>query len=102
MKAVTIWARSMRFCAVCVKLRAENLPEKHFMSALSKGALGEVLSSQKRFAEAEPLLVSSYQDLKQSQAANSPRIRTALQRLVTLYEQWGKPEAADEYRKLNA
>jgi hypothetical protein len=51
-----------------VKLREENLPEKHFMTALSKGALGEVLSSQKRFAEAEPLLVGSYQDLQQSQA----------------------------------
>lgn len=84
-----------------VKLREENLPAKHFMTALSKGALGEVLSSQKRFSEAEPLLVGSYQDLKQSQAPNSPRIRMALLRLVTLYQQWGKPAAADEYRKLN-
>lgn len=32
---------------------------------------------------------------------SSARIRTALLRLVTLYEQWGKPEAADAYRKLN-
>jgi tetratricopeptide (TPR) repeat protein len=83
-----------------VKLREENLPAKHFMTALSKGALGEVLSTQKRFAEAEPLLVGSYQDLKQSQAPSSPRTRTALLRLVTLYEQWGKPDAADAYRKL--
>lgn len=84
-----------------VKLREESLPDKHFMTALSEGAFGEFLTTQKRFAEAEPLLVGSYQDLKQSQAPNSPRIRTALLRLVTLYQQWGKPEAADAYRKLN-
>ena len=84
-----------------VKLREENLPGKHFMTALSKGGLGEVLSMQRRFAEAEPLLIDSYTGLKQSQAPNSPRIRTALLRLVTLYEDWGRPDVASEYRKIS-
>lgn len=83
-----------------IKLREENLPGKHFMTVLSKGALGEVLTMQRRFAEAEPLLIDSYEGLKQSQAANSPRTRTALLRLVTLYENWGRPDAANEYRKI--
>jgi hypothetical protein len=47
-----------------VKLREENLPDKHFMAALSKGALSEFLTTQKRFAEAEPLLLGSYEGLK--------------------------------------
>jgi serine/threonine-protein kinase len=67
-----------------VKLREENLPEKHFMTALSKGALGEFLTTQKRFAEAEPLLLASYESLKNSQSADSPRVKTAAERLVTL------------------
>lgn len=81
-----------------VKLRGENLPEKHFMTALSKGALGEFLTAQKRFAEAEPLLLGSYESLKNSQSADSPRIRTATGRLVTLYSDWGKPSDANNFR----
>jgi Flp pilus assembly protein TadD len=67
-----------------VKLREENLPEKHFMTALSKGALGEFLTTQKRYAEAEGLLLGSYEGLKSSQSGDSPRIRAAAERLVTL------------------
>jgi hypothetical protein len=40
-------------------------------------------------------------DPNQSQAPNSPRTRTALLRVVSLYEQWGKPDAANAYRELN-
>jgi serine/threonine-protein kinase len=81
-----------------VKLRAENLPDKHFMAALSKGALGEFLTTQKRYAEAEGLLLGSYEGLKSSQSANSPRIRNAAERLVTLYTDWGKPSDANSFR----
>jgi hypothetical protein len=70
------------------------------MTALTKGALGEVLLDEKKYAEAEPLLLHSYEGLKQSQAANSPRTRNSLLRLVTLYENWGRPDAANEYRKI--
>jgi serine/threonine-protein kinase len=81
-----------------VKLREENLPEKHFMTALSKGALGEFLSTQKRFAEAEPLLLGSYETLKSSQSADSPRIRSAAERLVKMYADWGRPGEANNFR----
>ncbi|HBB95863.1 MAG TPA: hypothetical protein DC054_10780 [Blastocatellia bacterium] len=81
-----------------IKLREENLPEKHFMTALSKGALGEFLTTRKRFAEAEPLLLGSYEGLKSSQSADSPRIKTAAERLVTLYADWGRPNDANNFR----
>ena len=81
-----------------VKLRTENLPDKHFMAALSKGALGELLTTQKRFAEAEVLLLASYEGLKSSQSADSPRIRTAAGRLFTLYTDWGRPGDANNFR----
>jgi len=81
-----------------VKLREENLPDKHFMTALSRGALGEFLTTQKRFAEAEPLLLASYEGLKNAQSADSPRIRTGTERLVTLYTNWGRPSEANTYR----
>jgi tetratricopeptide (TPR) repeat protein len=81
-----------------VKLREENLPEKHFMTALSKGALGEFLTTQKRYAEAEGLLLGSYEGLKSSQSGDSPRIRAAAERLVTLYTDWGRPVDANNFR----
>jgi serine/threonine protein kinase len=83
-----------------VRVRSENLPPDHFMTALTKGALGEFLTTQGKYAEAQPLLLSAYENLKQSQSPNSPRIKVDLQRLVTLYEKWGKTEAANEYRKI--
>jgi serine/threonine-protein kinase len=81
------------------RLRAENLPNNHFMTALTNGALGEFLASQKRFAEAEPLLLGSYESLKTSQSPDSPRIKLAADRLVALYTGWGKTTDADKYRR---
>jgi hypothetical protein len=61
--------------------------------------LGECLSAQKRFAEAEPLLVESYQVLKDVQVPRSPILRNARERLVTLYTDRGKPSEATPYTK---
>ena len=81
-----------------VRIRTENVPETHFLRATANGALGEFLTAQKRFPEAEPFLLASHQSLGKSQGANSPRTRLALQRLVRLYENWGRSEAASAYR----
>jgi len=83
-----------------VRIRAKNAPETHFLRATANGALGEFLTTQARFPEAESFLLSSYESLKKSQAENSPRTRLALQRLVNLYEAWGKPDRAAPYRAL--
>jgi serine/threonine-protein kinase len=81
-----------------VRIRAEHMPETHFLRAAANGALGEFLTAQSRFQEAEPFLVSSYEALKKSQAANSPRTRRARQRLANLYDAWNKPEQAAPFR----
>jgi serine/threonine protein kinase len=81
-----------------VRIRAENMPETHFLRATANGALGEFLSARSRFPEAEPLLIASYESLQKSQGANSPRTRRARQRLVNLYDAWNKPEQAARYR----
>ncbi|HEX9545630.1 MAG TPA: protein kinase [Pyrinomonadaceae bacterium] len=83
-----------------VKLREENLPDQHFMTALTRGALGECLTTQKRYDEAETLLVTSYTSLVKSQAVHNPRTLLAQRRLIELYQRWNKPELADKYRAL--
>ena len=67
-----------------LKLRTDLLPKDHFWVAIAKGALGEFLTTQKRFSEAEPLLNESYTTLKSRLGPDDPRTREASQRLATL------------------
>ncbi len=80
-----------------IRIRGEHMPETHFTRAMEDGALGEFLTSQKRFAEAEPILLKSFESLNASQAPGSPSIQTATRRLRELYATWGKPEMAAVY-----
>lgn len=79
-------------------LREENLPNSHFMTALTKGALGECLTTEKKYAEAESLLMASYESLQLSQAGDNPRLSLAKRRLLELYTAWGKPEMVARYQ----
>jgi serine/threonine protein kinase len=81
-----------------VKVRTDSLPKEHFWVALANGALGECLTTQGRYAEAEPLLLQSYESLKSSQGATNPRTHLALRRLITLYNDWGKHDTANIYK----
>ncbi|HEX8141097.1 MAG TPA: tetratricopeptide repeat protein [Pyrinomonadaceae bacterium] len=75
-----------------------NDPRHVDVIAASQGALGECLTAQARYSAAEPLLLESYENLKTSAGADDPGTKLALRRLVTLYENWKKPEKAAEYR----
>jgi len=83
-----------------VKLRADSLPSDHFWVALAKGALGECLISEKRFVEAQPMLLESFSTLNARLGARDPRTRESASRLVTFYDAQGKRNLADEYRRL--
>ena len=67
-----------------LRLRTENLPPEHFMTALTKGALGEILLDKKSYADAEPLLRQSLDSLMQSQKAENPRLKLARDRVARL------------------
>jgi tetratricopeptide (TPR) repeat protein len=83
-----------------VKLRTESLPTGHFWIAVANSALGECLTTEKRFAEAEPLLLESYTALNSRLGQRDPRTKEALRRLLKLYDEWGKPAQATQYRAL--
>ena len=82
-----------------VKIRTDLLPRGHYWVALANSALGECLTIEKDYNEAEPLLLESYESLKTSQGASNPRTQLALQRLITLYENCGKLDRARAYRE---
>ena len=69
----------------------------------AESLLGASLAGQKKYAEAEPLLLEGYQGMR----ARKDRIAVpdwyhldrARGGIVQLYEQWGKPEKAAEWRQ---
>ena len=66
--------------------------------------LGGVLREQRRFDEAEPLLVAGYEGLVARAERIPPnerdRIALAQKQLVKLYEAWGKPDEAARWRTI--
>ena len=63
------------------------------------------MAGQKNYADAEPLLLQGYQGLVPRRASlppylNAPRrITESLERLAQLYDAWGKPAPAAEWKQ---
>lgn len=68
-----------------VRLRTNSLPKDHFWIAMAKSALGECLTTQKRFNEAEPLLLDSRDTLRTRFGAEDPRTLQVERRLTSLH-----------------
>jgi hypothetical protein len=65
--------------------------------------LGAILMSQRRFEEAEPLLLSAYQALTLQRGEIPWESRSAVEqtshRIIKLYKSWGKPDKAEAWRR---
>jgi tetratricopeptide (TPR) repeat protein len=68
----------------------------------SESLVGGSLLGQKKYAEAEPLLLSSYEGMKAREARLPVEIKHLLteagERIVRLYEAWGRPAEAAAWR----
>jgi hypothetical protein len=68
----------------------------------SASLLGASLLGQKKFDEAEPLLIKGYEEMKEREAKIPAPFKHYLteagERVVRLYEDWGKPEEAAKWR----
>jgi non-specific serine/threonine protein kinase/serine/threonine-protein kinase len=69
----------------------------------NESLLGESLMGQRKYAEAEPLLLEGYNGLiariKTIPAYNMDSVTDAGDRIVRLYDAWGKPAQAAEWRE---
>lgn len=77
---------------------AGSLSKEHPLVASARGALGECLCLQKRYADAEALLLESHKVLLSRLGPRDPRTQNAAQRLVALYDAWEKPDEAARFR----
>ena len=69
----------------------------------TQSMLGGALLGQKKYADAEPLLLKGYEGMKAREKTIPPqgkvRLSEALERLVQLYEAMGKKDEAAKWRK---
>jgi serine/threonine protein kinase/DNA-binding SARP family transcriptional activator len=86
----------------CLAIRQKKQPEA-WTTFNTQSMLGDSLLGQKKYAAAEPLLLAGYEGMHERQAKLPPQGRVhvieALERLVQLYDAWGKQDKADEWRK---
>ena len=91
------WSEAEPLLREALAIRAKAAPEDSARyDAMS--LLGAALLSQGRYSEAEPLIVPGYEGMKQRQAKiavlDRSRLRESAERVVRLYEDWGKAERA--------
>jgi hypothetical protein len=61
--------------------------------------LGAALAAQGRFGEAEELLLAGFQALSEDRGEVSLYAREARDRVIELYERWGRPREAAAFRE---
>jgi eukaryotic-like serine/threonine-protein kinase len=90
------------FARECLAIREAKIPDD-YRTFHAQSMLGGSLLGQKKYQEAEPLLLSGYKGLKQREnripADGKPRLKEALQRLVQLYEATSCRDEAAQWKK---
>ncbi|HEX2475696.1 MAG TPA: serine/threonine-protein kinase [Lacipirellulaceae bacterium] len=86
-----------------VRAAREQFPADSPELAAELAPPGQALMEVQKYADAEPLLLIGYTGLKQAEARIppqvDPRLWSAVDRLVRLYDAWGKPDEAAKWRK---
>jgi serine/threonine protein kinase/tetratricopeptide (TPR) repeat protein len=100
------WAEAEPLFKEALVIREKRLPDD-WRTFNTQSLLGGSLLSQKKYADAEPLLLRGYEGMKQRDekipADAKIRIQEALQRLVQLYDETSRAQQAVEWKaKLTA
>ncbi|MCI0490048.1 MAG: serine/threonine-protein kinase [Blastocatellia bacterium] len=83
-----------------LEIRQKSLPAGHWRIAEAESLLGACLAESNNLAEAEPLLLQSYETLKSNRGERNKTTMRTLSEIIKLYEAWGKPAKAAEYRRV--
>lgn len=83
----------------CLELRRTHLPAGHWLIAAAQSVLGEHYAFAGDYAAAERHLLDGYEGLRAARGAEHQRTQEALASLIAMYQKWGRPEKAAEYRR---
>jgi tetratricopeptide (TPR) repeat protein len=96
------WPEAETVARACLAIREQKEPDA-WTTFEARSLLGGALLGQKKYAEAEPLLLAGYEGLKQRQAKIPPPTQIVLDKslewLVQLYDALEKPEDAAKWRQ---
>ena len=81
-------------------VRRKLLGDGHWNLTTSLENLGLLLLKKGDFAEAESLLLDALQIRRRARGANHAGTLKTVNGVIDLYEAWGRPEKAEEYRAL--
>jgi tetratricopeptide (TPR) repeat protein len=84
-----------------VPVRRRTFPEDDWSIGAAKGLLGSTLVALGRYGEAEAVLLDARRDLEAEPGPPVRDVRATNTRLAELYEAWGRPERAAEYRAMS-
>jgi len=85
-----------------LRIWAAALPPDHSEVLAHRANLGECLTRQQRFEEAELELLPASELVSKKEFATEKEEKRVSDALVVLYESWGKPDRAAEYRRKSA
>ncbi len=95
------WAEAEAILRECLAIREKSQPDG-WTTFNTRSLLGGSLLGQKKYAEAEPLIVAGYEGMKAREARipppDRPRLAEGAERVIRLYEEWGKKDRAAEWR----
>jgi tetratricopeptide (TPR) repeat protein len=95
------WSEAKTFLHECLAIRAKATPDD-WSRYDAMSLLGGALTGQGRYAEAESLVVAAYEGMKAREASiampERACLREAAERVVHLYESWGRPDQADAWK----
>jgi hypothetical protein len=96
------WTEAESLLRECLAIREKAQPDV-WSTFNTKSVLGGALLGQKKYADAEPLLMGGYEGMKQREKTipepAETRLPEALERLVQLYEAMDKKDEAAKWRK---
>lgn len=75
----------------------KKLPAAHWNIAYARSLVGECLVEQKKFEEAERLLIDGHKTLRANADTPPARLADARGRVRKLYTAWGKPDEAKKW-----
>jgi serine/threonine-protein kinase len=78
-------------------VRRASMPAGHWLLSSGESVLGECLAAQRRFPEAERLLLSGAEGLREKLGAEHARTKEAAGRVAALYMSWGRPGEAKRW-----
>ena len=80
-----------------VPSRRRTFPDNDWSTGATKSLLGAALAAQRRYDDAEAMLLDAERDLAASPSLQRD-LTVTIGRLVDLYDAWGRPDKAAQYR----